>query len=360
MMLVTACGKGSGGTAVDSTAAGADSVAASAVSLPVVAEEVRAGDLVLTVTTTGQIRSESMATLRVEIQGTVHSVLAKPGQRVTAGQPIVRLDPRPFDIAVQEAEASLRQAQLQLLDNILPDSLVSGRPVSGERLRNAEIRSGVESARVRLEKARLDQERSVIAAPFDGVLDDLRVAPGERLTAGQEIAKVVDLENLRIDAAVLEHDLPLLRVGGEALVTTAASPGRPVTGRIAAILPLVDTITRAAVVLIRVRGNGVLRPGMYADVRLEATRLTGRIVVPASAVIERDGRPLVFVVRDGRAQWVYVTPGRGNGRETEVVADSSTGEIPVKPGDMVLVEGHLTLTHDAPVRPVSRAERRTP
>jgi HlyD family secretion protein len=99
---------------------------------------------------------------------------------------------------------------------------------------------------------------------------------------------------------------------------------------------------------------------MYADVRLEATRLTGRIVVPASAVIERDGRPLVFVVRDGRAQWVYITPGRSNGRETEVVADSSTGEIPVNPGDLVLVEGHLTLTHDAPVRPVSRAERRTP
>jgi HlyD family secretion protein len=92
-------------------------------------------------------------------------------------------------------------------------------------------------------------------------------------------------------------------------------------------------------------------------VRLEASRLTGRIVVPAGAVIERDGRPLVFVVREGRAQWTYIVPGRSNGLDTEVLPDSTTGQIPLSPGDTVLVEGHLTLTHDAPVRVVARAER---
>jgi hypothetical protein len=57
---------------------------------------------------------------------------------------------------------------------------------------------------------------------------------------------------------------------------------------------------------------------------------------------------------------VYVNPGRGNGTEVELLPDSSTGEIPVKPGDVVLVEGHLTLTHDAPVRVVVKAERDAP
>jgi len=123
------------------------------------------------------------------------------------------------------------------------------------------------------------------------------------------------------------------------------------------VLPLVDSATRAGRALIMVHGNGILRPGMYADVRLEATRLTGRIVVPARAVIERDNRPLVFVVRDGRAQWTYIQPGRTNGLETEVLPDSATGQIPLNVGDVVLVEGHLTLTHDAPVRVVPRAER---
>ncbi len=357
-LVLAGCGKGSASAAADSTAAEADTVAApSSLSLPVVGEEVRQGDLVLTVSTTGQIRSEAVIPIKLEAAGIVTEVLSRAGDRVKKGQAIVKLDPRPFDIAVAEAEASLRQAELQLLDNTLPDSLVSGKAVTGERLRNAEVRSGVEAARARLDRAKYERERAVIAAPFEGTLDDLRVSPGERVNAGQEIGKLVDLENLRIDAAVLEHDLPLIRTGGEALITTAAAPDRPVLGRIFTVLPLVDSATRAGRALIRVQGNGILRPGMYADVRLEATRLTGRIVVPARAVIERDNRPLVFVVRDGRAQWTYIQPGRTNGLETEVLPDSTTGQIPLNVGDVVLVEGHLTLTHDAPVRVVPRAER---
>jgi multidrug efflux pump subunit AcrA (membrane-fusion protein) len=99
---------------------------------------------------------------------------------------------------------------------------------------------------------------------------------------------------------------------------------------------------------------------MYADVRLEAARLSGRIIVPYKAVIERDGRPLVFVAKEGRAQWVYINPGRNNGVEYEVLPDSATGQIPLKPGDQVLVEGHLTLTHDAPINVIRRAERKEP
>jgi hypothetical protein len=58
----------------------------------------------------------------------------------------------------------------------------------------------------------------------------------------------------------------------------------------------------------------------------------------------------VFIVKDGRAQWTYITPGRSNGRETEVLPDSSSGQIPVHPGDAIIVDGQLTLTHDAPVK----------
>ena len=357
-LLASACGGGSEGAGADSTTADPGDVeVASALALPVVGAEVREGDLVLTVATTGQIRAERVVPIKADAAGTVQELLARPGDRVRQGQPIVALDVRPFDLAVASAEAALREAELRLQDNTVPDSIVSGTAVTGERLRNAEVRSGVDAARVRLAQARYERERAVMAAPFDGTLDDLRVAPGERIAAGQEVGKLVDLGNLRIDAAVLEHDLPLIRLGGEAIVTTAATPDAPVRGRIASILPLVDSTTRAGRALIRVRGTGVLRPGMYADVRLEASRLVGRTIVPAAAVIERDGRPLVFVVRDGRAQWTYLTPGRSNGLETEVLPDSSSGELPVRAGDMVLVEGHLTLTHDAPVRLAPRREQ---
>jgi hypothetical protein len=78
--------------------------------------------------------------------------------------------------------------------------------------------------------------------------------------------------------------------------------------------------------------------------------------VPKRAVVERDGRPLVFVVREGRAEWVYINAGRSNDRQTEVLPDSVSGIVPLKRGDIVLVDGHLTLTHQAPVRLVSTRE----
>ena len=362
LLAASGCkGKAAGAAAAaDSTGATADTTQAaqSTLALPVVGEEVRKGDLILSVVTTGQIRSEAMSVLKSETQGTIIAVLVRPGDRVSKGQPLIQVDPRPLDLAVQDAAAKLEEARLRLLDNTMPDSIVTGKPVTGERLKNAETRAGIEGARVALEQRKYERERATITAPFSGVMDDIKVAVGERLTTGQEIGKVVDLDHLRIEAAVLEHDLPLIRVGGQASVTAAAAPDRPVTGTIAAILPIVDSATRAGRAVIRAGGGGVLRPGMYADVRLEAARLPNRIIVPAAAVIERDGRPLVFVVKDGRAQWVYIFPGRSNGSETEVLPDSASGQIPLKPGDMVLVEGHLTLTHDAPVRVTAKAERK--
>jgi len=354
--------KGGDSAAQDSTAADTTAAQAAAgnVSLPVVGQPVRRGDLVLSVITTGQVRSDGIAVLRSETSGPIVGVAVRPGQRVTRGQALVQVDPRELDLEVAQKAAALETAKLTLLDLTIGDSIVTGKPVTGERLRSAEIRAGIDRAKADLDRAKLQRERATIVAPFDGVIDEVKVSVGERLSQSQEIGRIVDLTNLRVEASVLEHDLPFIKVGGEAAITAAAAPGQPIAGRVTAILPLVDSATRAGRAVIRARGNGALRPGMYADVRLEATRLPNRIIVPAPAVIERDGRPLVFVVKDGRAQWVYIFPGRSNGFETEVLPDSATGQIPVAEGDIVLVEGHLTLTHDAPVRLVAKQERGNP
>lgn len=338
----------------DSAAATADTSATprAALALPVAVAEVRDGDLVLTVTTTGQVRSDGEAMLKAEVAGTVEKVLVRPGDRVRRGAPLVTLDPRPFDLAVAEAQAAVDEAQVRYYDAVAPDSIVLGRPPSEDQRRIALTRSGLQTARVRLERAKLDRERATITAPYDGMVDRVDISQGERVAAGANITRVVNLDALRIEASVLEHDLPLIKEGGSAVVTSAAAPDEAVTGRITAVLPVIDSTTRSGRAYVRLAGGGKLRPGMYADVRLEASRLPNRRLVPARAVIERDGRPLVFVVKDGRAQWVYIQPGRTNGIDTEVLPDSATGQIPVEVGDEVIVEGHLTLTHDAPVRKV--------
>lgn len=356
-LSLLACAKGESAEAGDTTLAAdadsdADAPAARSVSLPVAVSEVRDGDLVLSISTTGQVRADGEATLKSEVSGTIERVLVRPGDRVRRGQPLIRLDPRPFDLNVKEAEAAVAEAEIRYVDAIAPDSIVLGRAPTDEQRRIALARSGLPAARVRLDKAKLERERAIITAPFDGMVDRVDRTTGERVQAGETLTRVVNLAALRIEASVLEHDLPLIRQGGQATVTSASVPDRSVPGRVTAVLPVIDTTTRAGRVFVSIPSSGPLRPGMYADVRLESQRLRGRRLVPSRAVIERDGRPLVFVVKDGRAQWVYITPGRSNGADTEVLPDSSTGIIPVEVGDHVIVEGHLTLTHDAPVREV--------
>ena len=358
---LTACDKGG---ATDEAATGADSTAAdeggstaSNVSLPVVASEVTDGDLILSVNTTGQVRSDSEGRIRSEVGGTVDRVLVRPGDRVQRGQVLVQLDTIPFVIDLREAQVNERERQQQYEDLYRPDSAITGVMPSQVRLDAFVIRSGLAAARVRLERAKLARERATVKAPFSGVVDRVLTVPGDQVNAGQELGTLVDLANLRIEAAVLEHDLPLIRVGGQAVITSAAASGQSFNGRVVAVLPLVDSTTRAGRVFVRTQGTGALRPGMYADVRLEAQRLPDRRLVPTRAIIQRDGRDLVFVIRDGRAQWTYIQVGRSNGNQTEVLPDSSSGLIPVNPGDQVIIEGHLTLTHDAPVRVVAQRER---
>jgi HlyD family secretion protein len=218
------------------------------------------------------------------------------------------------------------------------------------------IRSGLDAALIGLDLARLERARATIVAPFDGVVDRVDAVEGERINSGAPMATVVDMRNLRVEAAVLQHDIPFVKEGGTASVASAASPNVLGRGTIMAVLATVDSASRAGRAYVRLNGNGVLRPGMTVDVRLEATRIAKQRLVPKAAVIERDNRPLVFVVRNGRAEWVYINRGRDNGVETQVLPDTITNEIPVKAGELVITRGHLTLTHQAPVRVVRKTD----
>lgn len=336
---------------------GVDSLqSATTISLPVTVEPARDGDLVLSIITSGQVRSERESKLKSEVGGTVQRVVVQPGRAVRRGDPLVFLDSTPFALALRQKQIEVDRASLQFLDLWVPDSLGGVRAGAEARRKSFMTRSGLDAALVGLEVAKLDRQRATIVAPFDGVVDRVDAVEGERIVAGAPIATVVDMRNLRIEAAVLQHDIPFIREGGTATVASAASPNVLGRGTIVAVLATVDSASRAGRAYVRPNGNGVLRPGMTVDVRLEATRLLKQRLVPKAAVIERDGRPLVFVVKDGRAQWVYINRGRDNGVETQVLPDTVTNEIPVKPGDLVITRGHLTLTHQAPVRVVKKSD----
>ncbi|MCA9726719.1 MAG: efflux RND transporter periplasmic adaptor subunit [Candidatus Eisenbacteria bacterium] len=319
---------------------GDDSGAAARVApLPVGGVVVHEGPLVLAVHGTGRAVAVQRAALSSRVGERVRTVAVKPGQSVAKGDVLVELDPVPFELALREAEAARGRAELEFQAQVFADP-----DDSAQRHSRVADRVGLTEAEQRVERARLDLEGAVLRAPFSGEVVSVEVAPGERVQAGSPLVTLVSSDPIRLPVEVLEADFGRLRPGASADVRFPALAGEAFTGRIAALGPEIDPSRGTGVAYLELANpGGRIRPGMYAEVALAAGLLEHRIAVPREAVLERDHRTLVFRVRDGRAEWSYVETGVETDDEVEVLSG-------VADGDTVLVSGHLTLAHGAPVR----------
>jgi RND family efflux transporter MFP subunit len=177
--------------------------------------------------------------------------------------------------------------------------------------------------------------------------------PGQNARPGDELVTVVDLNPIKVEVQVLESEVALLTAGRRAVVSFAAFPGEQFAGRIETINPLVERETRTARVTVSIPNpDHRILPGMYARVSLEARKFADRILVPRAAVLERDRRSMLFVFEGegstGLSKWRYVTTGLANDSLVEILQNPETEMV--QPGEVVLVDGHYTLIHDARVR----------
>src|SRR5690606_40666391 len=156
----------------------------------------------------------------------------------------------------------------------------------------------LDAAAARLKRAQLELARPRVEAPCRGRVASVKIGPGQWVRVGDERRTVVDADPIRIEVQVLEGDVRFLAVGRRAEVELTAFPGERVVGRIETINPLVDRQTRMAKVTVSVPNpSGRILPGMFARVMLEAERFPDRVLVPRSAILERDGRTMLFVLQ---------------------------------------------------------------
>lgn len=337
---------------------------ADGVGIPVEADTVRRGTLVLKVTATGQTEAERRANVAAHAAGRVTAVGVRENDFVGAGRLLIRLDPREAALSVERAKASLAEAQARYRELTLFDERIADADIRRERAEAARAKSGLAGTEISLREAELALSRTTITAPFAGRVADVRVTVGEHVAAGQEVMTLVDLDPIRVEVQVVESELRWLREGNGAEVRLSAFPDTVFHGRIATVNPVVDPVTRTARATVVVPNSGSrILPGMFARVVLEGRAFEDRTLVPKEAILERDGRTLVFLFEpaphgpagEGVAKWVYVTTGLANDRFVELVEAEGT-EVP-EPGRLVLTGSHVTLIHDARVRVGTGQER---
>lgn len=267
------------------------------------------------------------------------------GKAIQAGEPLLSL-------YIPE----IRAAELELIAAAKGRRLAEGTPLertSGELQKAAldKLRAlGVSDEDLRrILRTGRPEPALVMHAPVGGVVADKMVKRGSPVMANQPMLRLASLDPIWIESHVYEEDASLVTVGMQAEVSFPYRPGEPRTGTVTFIEPALDEATRTLRVRITLPNpDGALRPGMYADARLDVI-LPERLVVPASAVIFAGPRRIVFVDEGGgRMRPHEVVLGVEGDDGYEVVSGLSAGQRVVTSGNFLIgAESRLRSALDA-------------
>ncbi|MDG4874372.1 efflux RND transporter periplasmic adaptor subunit [Mesorhizobium sp. WSM4935] len=315
-------------------------IPASAATLTVSVEKVASETVTSSISATGTVAAWQEATLGAEESGLrLTEVLVAEGDHVKAGDVVARLDDSLLKAQLAEQKAAVAQAQATL-DSALSaaaraDKLLASNAVSAETAEEKATavktgKAGVDQAEAAAERLQAQLDRTIIRAPFDGIVSSKPAVTGSIVQAGTELMKIVRDGRLEVAVLVPEKDLAAISAGQAANIVDAS--GRAFSGSVSQVAETVNATTRLATVYVAVGEGSGLKPGMFARVTID-TAASRQLTVAEMALVWHDGKPAVFVV-DGQGKvsaHPVATGARQNGR---VAIESGLSE-----GDHVVVAG---------------------
>jgi HlyD family secretion protein len=314
-------------------------------------------------TASGYVVARRKAVVSAKIQGRLSELRVEEGSVVREGETLARLESTDYEAsvwraqaAVQRAEADLAeyQRQLRLSDDLAKQRIVSEdqREAAASRVRIAEAQLAQAGADLAFAEAQL--QNTVIRAPFSGVVVKKMAEVGESVapippgvnisTSSGAIVALADLATLEVEADVAEANVAKVASGQPAEVTVEAIPDRRYKAVLRQVIPTADRTKATVQVKVTILDKDKdLKPEMSAKVTFlepekKASTPAGAaapvVLVPRSAVVARDGKPTVYLVRDGKAQARAVVLGTERQGQVIVEEGLSGGETLVaKPGD---------------------------
>ena len=294
------------------------------------------------VSISGRTEANYSATAQARTNGVVLDLPVREGETVTRGQVIARLSDEARGEAVREALARLEQARAAY-----EASAALAEQGFYPRLQLEERRAEQAAAQAALDRAQAEAARGVIEAPVAGVLDTLLVDPGEAVSQGTEVARIVDLDPIIAVAQVSAAERPLARVGDPASVRLA--DGRQLEGTVRFIATAAEAATATYRLEVEIENpEGAVTAGQIADIRLAGAGGSAAQVVRSAVTLDDTGVIGVkYVGNDGRVEFAPV----------QIIQDDPQGIWISGPPDgvQVIVRGQEFANTGTQVEPVPAA-----
>ena len=297
------------------------------------------------ITLPGSIRAYQEATLYAKVAGYLKSIAVDRGDWVKAGQVLAELEVPEMEAEIVKLEAEVEVAEVENrrvseASRRAPD-LVTPQAVDSARGRHEVALANLKRTQTLLEYAKL-------TAPFSGVVTRRWVDPGAFIPAATSsssaksaaVVTVMDFRRVRVEVAMPETEVRLVRAGLPATVSVRELAGRTFKGSVTRIAYALDESTKTMATEIDIENaDGALRPGMYASVTVGLERKADALMAPAQAILTQQGKPFAFVVDGGRARKVALQTGLDDGVEVEILGGLTPGDALVVSGAQALSDG---------------------
>ena len=316
--------------------------------------EARTGGEGVTVLGEVGVNEEAYSEVGVPIAARVVDVLASPGERVEAGQPLLVLESPDLGqaratLVAAQARAELARLALRRKRELAADRIVAGREVQEAEAEAAAAEAELRAAGGALRALGVDAEegatdgpvdpRFTLRSPIAGIVLERSVVRGQMTEPGRAFFRIGDLARLWLTVHAFERDAIRVRVGSTARITLSALPGRTLSGTIALVGSQVDTSSRTLSIRIEIENtDGMLRPGMSATAWIPIGDTDETIIaVPAAALQRIESGWAVFLPRkEGLFETREVGRGRDLGSEVEILSGLEAGEPVVVEGAFLL------------------------
>lgn len=258
-----------------------------------------AEEVMRTIVVNGKTAPSRIVHLAAETDGRIEYIGAERGASVERGGIIVRLDERDRSARLAQAEATVKQREVEYEGRL---KLQSESYVSEAQLQEAIAM--LEAAKAELTRARLDLGYRTIRAPFAGALQSRNVEVGDFVSRGDPVATYVDNRTIIVSANLSEFDARFVDVGDTAEAVLAT--GETVRGKIRYVAPVADEGTRTFEVELEVQNaDGLLRAGGTAELRIPAEKVFAHRVSPSLLTLDDAGNVGVKIInQDGLVEFV--------------------------------------------------------
>ncbi|MEQ8655286.1 MAG: efflux RND transporter periplasmic adaptor subunit [Kiloniellales bacterium] len=299
------------------------------------AEPVEVGRVVRSIEAVGTLSANEEILVRPEIDGLLTEIGFQEGQAVELDQVLFRLDD-----SLLAAELATAQADLSLYrQNHRRAQELHARGAGTERSRDEAV-ADLQRGRALLKLAEVRLERTVIRAPFEGVVGLRDVSVGDYVQAGEPLVRLEQINPMKVDFRVPELFLSEMARGQSLRLTIDALPGQTFEGQVIAMDPQVDVNGRALVLRALVpNGRGQLRPGLFARVEIILEQHDDALLLPESALVPSGRSVFVYRVLGGKAVRTEVETGLYRAGKVEILSGLSAGELVVTAGQVKLRDG---------------------